>query len=670
MEKASLVTFTGNIKCMHCDSENDNQTMYCKYCGKPLHLTNMKGEVIDVSPDFANNVEKIVKVFPEYSRKLSFLGNNSNSIQMLKEYFVNGQRDKIFSLMIEYYKGIERIDDIKYSDIVDKSYEDFEELIVFYSSIFSRLLLERRTNDQELMTKKYFETVSFILGFSPWIIKLRDNVRNESYDNYNISLNGNEISYLYFRMNTQVERVEVSKRLDILQDDELAKIEEQKARENAQSQAQTQPQDKTTKKRRPSIITIVACLILLIAVSSVGIYFGFFRVDLEELKDSVVMIEVYDKYGNELATGSGFCAYQSNYIVTNYHVIEGAYEIKIVTDWDEKYNAKTVEILNEKQDLAILSIDGDLVPLKIGNSDVCKIGQKVYAIGSPVGEKNTVSQGTISNLDDKNNIRITTPISHGSSGGALLDSKGRVVGITYAGYDEAQNLNFAIPVNILGNLYNSIQTQDYTVISSNLYKNAIKNYDTLEDEMFENIVLKDNKNYASENIKNIYYATSNFSKFDDTISEWSGGIADIYNSLSSDEKWNVYYYFDALKEYDNSDNLNDAVKNINRWDVYDWMLNLKLMKRWKMAVFILSSNNSEKLTGDTIAQYCDSTAQLLIILDINDLIDISTLSSEYREAVIDYVYALNASPTTQGKILEYLGYTVDYLENGSIRTYY
>ncbi len=664
MENINIITHQGKIKCMHCLSENDNTNVYCKYCGKPMHLYNVKGDLIDVSPEFANNVEELLKIFPEYSRKITFLNNDETKVGKLKEYFISGQRDKIFTLIYEYYNCIENISDIKYSDIVDKKYEDFEELIVFYSSIFSRLLLERRSSKSSLMNKKYFETISFVLGFSKWIIKLRDNIKNESYDNYNISLDGNEISYLYFRINTNVERVEVSKRLDILQDDEIPK-------EEVKPQVEEIKDETKKKKRRPSIITIAACTLLVLIIASVGVYFKFFRVDLEYLKDSVVMVEVYDKYGNELATGSGFCAYRPDYIVTNYHVIEGAYEIKLVTDWDEEFNAKTVEIFNEAADIAILSIDGQLEPIKIGNSDTCKIGQKVYAIGSPVGEKNTVSQGTISNLDDVENIRTTVPISHGSSGGALLDNRGKLIGITYAGYDNAQNLNFAIPVTKLNSLYNAIAVQDYTMLSSSMYKNTIKDYTSIEDEMFEKIIIKEDKNYASSNIKNVYYATSGFSKFDDTLALWQGELVDKYNSLDATEKWSVYSYFEESKNYDFSDNLDSAVNDLYSWDSYDWILNLKLMKRWKLAMFAYEAKklDANNLT-DTIAKYCDSQTQFVIILAANGLVDINELDSTYKENVIDYIYALKSTRKTQGKILEKLGFRVEYRDDGSIVTYY
>ena len=274
-------------------------------------------------------------------------------------------------------------------------------------------------------------------------------------------------------------------------------------------------------------------------------------------------------------------------------------------------------------------------------------------------------------MDDVENIRITTPISHGSSGGALLDETGKVVGITYAGYDNAQNLNFAIPVTKLNNLYNAIAAQDYTTLSSSMYKNTIKDYTSLEDEMFEKIIIKEDKNYASSNIKNVYYATSGFSKFDDTLAAWQGELVDKYNNMDSDEKWTVYSYFEKLKEYDYSDSLDDAVKDLSRWDSYDWILNLKLMKRWKLALFINEVNDLDSSNlSETISQYCDTQAQLIIILAANELIDINELDSTYKENVIDYIYALNSTRKTQGKILEKLGFRVEYRDDGAIVTYY
>lgn len=662
------ISYSGSIKCIHCSLENDNKQLMCKHCGKDLHLYNKKGEIINVSPEFAQNVEKVFELFPEYSKKLVFLANDEKNIAELKDYFINGQREKIFTTICEYYKLFGDLSDISYSDVVDKNYEDFEELIVFYSSILSRFVLENRTKDSSLMNKKMYESISFILGFSSWLIKLRDNVKNTSYDNYNISLDGNELSYLYFRVNTSVEKVNVGKRLDIDQEDE--KIDVIKA-SNEVAKTIKEDSKKLEKPRRPSVITIVVFMIVMLIVSSYGIYMSFFKLDLENVKDSVVMVEIYDKYGNEIATGSGFCAYQNNMVVTNYHVIEGAYAIKLVTDWDQKFNVTKVDIFNAKEDLAILTFDGELVPLKIGNSNTCRIGQKVYAIGSPEGEKNTVSEGTISNLDRKEEIRITTPISHGSSGGALLDDKGRVVGVTFAGYENAQNLNFAIPVNILNELVDSMVKNDYTLITASTYTDAVKEYSTVEDDMFEKDVIDENTNYSSETIENLYYSTSEFSKFDDTITNSREDVAYNYKKYDSASKWKMFTYFKELKDYDNSKDLDSAVNEIYSWKVYDWILNLKLTKRWKLAIMIEELKNLNGRTdAEVLEEYTEGYTEFLIILVSNGSLDLSALPKTNKEDIIDYIYELNSSRQTQGKILEYLGYEVEYKNDGSIVTYY
>lgn len=180
---------------------------------------------------------------------------------------------------------------------------------------------------------------------------------------------------------------------------------------------------------------------------------SFFYSDIEKVKNSVVMLEVYNSRNELMATGSGFCAYKKNHIVTNFHVIEDAYSVKVVTDDKKKIESSGVLFFDREADLAVITIDGELKPLKIGNSSDLKVKSKVTAIGSPMGELNTISEGIISNIEEKDFIRISVLISHGSSGGVLLDNRNEVIGITSAGYDEAQNLNFAIPVNVLNKLY-------------------------------------------------------------------------------------------------------------------------------------------------------------------------------------------------------------------------
>ena len=164
---------------------------------------------------------------------------------------------------------------------------------------------------------------------------------------------------------------------------------------------------------------------------------------------SVLMLEVYDGNGIFLGSGSGFVAFDSATLVTNYHVIEGADMVVAYTDEGDQYIVDQVIAADKKRDLAILvfSSPTDLVPLSLNVSGELKRAQKVVAIGSPIGITNTVSIGNISALyeeDGVSEIQFTAPISPGSSGGALFDDNGEVIGITSATYLDAQNINIAV----------------------------------------------------------------------------------------------------------------------------------------------------------------------------------------------------------------------------------
>ena len=164
---------------------------------------------------------------------------------------------------------------------------------------------------------------------------------------------------------------------------------------------------------------------------------------------AVFYIEVADAAGQVFASGSGFFLEADGVAVTNYHVIEGAASAKIRTQSGEVHGVSGVWACSKEEDWAILQIDGSGFPVLEPGSSVTT-GQTVYAIGSPLGLQNTLSQGLVSTavreVDGQQYIQISTPISGGSSGGALLDENGRVVGITSAGFTEGQNLNLAIPI--------------------------------------------------------------------------------------------------------------------------------------------------------------------------------------------------------------------------------
>lgn len=171
--------------------------------------------------------------------------------------------------------------------------------------------------------------------------------------------------------------------------------------------------------------------------------------ELARLASSVVMISVHDQKGEVLGNGSGIMIGEGGYLLTNHHVASGgrSYSVRIEDD-DRIYRTDEVIKYNSVLDLAVIRIDRRLKPLPIyaGGRRLVR-GQKVVAIGSPLGLFNSVSDGIISGfrvINDVDMIQFTAPISHGSSGGAVLNMYGEVIGISTAGFDSGQNINLAV----------------------------------------------------------------------------------------------------------------------------------------------------------------------------------------------------------------------------------
>lgn len=170
--------------------------------------------------------------------------------------------------------------------------------------------------------------------------------------------------------------------------------------------------------------------------------------------DSVVLVKSIDKDGQEIGLGSGFIVTKEGGIITNYHVVESAYDVSVDFSNRKSYANVSFVVGDASLDIAVLNIDlkgEQFSPLILGDSDYLQVGEKVVAIGNPYGWRNSLSDGLISGIreiDGLSLLQITTPISPGSSGGALFNMKGEVIGITtIASLWGAQNLNFAIPIN-------------------------------------------------------------------------------------------------------------------------------------------------------------------------------------------------------------------------------
>ena len=216
---------------------------------------------------------------------------------------------------------------------------------------------------------------------------------------------------------------------------------------------------------------------------------------------ATVLLTMKDANGKTLGLGSGFFV-RTDQIATNLHVIDGAAQGTAKRVGQEmEYAIEGVTAMDEKNDLAILQVAApDIQQLPLGDSDTVEIGDRVYVAGNPKGFlEGTFSDGIISAVrgDSTNKLlQMTAPVSSGSSGGPVLNSSGKVIGVLFATFRGGQNLNFAIPSNYLKGLLaqlgpakplsegkQSTPAETYFLrgwVKDELgdYKGAIANYDT------------------------------------------------------------------------------------------------------------------------------------------------------------------------------------------------
>jgi serine protease Do len=159
--------------------------------------------------------------------------------------------------------------------------------------------------------------------------------------------------------------------------------------------------------------------------------------------------------------GSGFILNEEGYLITNFHVIEGETQISIEVYHNrngqlDRRSYKQVRIvgMNKFADLALLKIEDKDAPkfswVLLGDSDALSVGERVFAIGSPLGLERTVTEGILSTktrqMQGELYMQTTTQINPGNSGGPLFNLKGEVVGVTNMKIQFGEGLGFAIPI--------------------------------------------------------------------------------------------------------------------------------------------------------------------------------------------------------------------------------
>ena len=188
----------------------------------------------------------------------------------------------------------------------------------------------------------------------------------------------------------------------------------------------------------------------------------------------------YDFFLNPVPTdssGSGFILDSQGHILTNYHVVKGAQRLEVSLTDRSKWPAKMVGA-DPQTDLAVLAIKAppeSLTVMPLGDSSTLQVGQKVLAIGNPFGLEHSLSAGIVSMIrrvvkagdaEIEDVIQTDAAINRGNSGGPLLDSEGKVIGITTAIFTPSGGnvgVGFAIPINTAKRVVGDLLAQGFVV---------------------------------------------------------------------------------------------------------------------------------------------------------------------------------------------------------------
>ena len=229
----------------------------------------------------------------------------------------------------------------------------------------------------------------------------------------------------------------------------------------------------------------------------------------ERVNNSVVAIVAYDMDDIKMSQGSGIII-DTGLVVTNFHVYQGSEKLRVF-HFGKEYDVTRIIGVDIERDVIICQTDNNLLPIEIAQTNEFRIGERIYAIGSPLGYENSITEGLISGLreiDDNNLLQISTPISFGSSGGAVVNSRGKLVGISTSGYLYS-DINFAIPIEAIYNLTTNCSISD-TICSIKInyflkcYQEYIKLYYKESFVQLNNYMAVDSAENIQAELENIF----------------------------------------------------------------------------------------------------------------------------------------------------------------------
>jgi len=201
----------------------------------------------------------------------------------------------------------------------------------------------------------------------------------------------------------------------------------------------------------PRVTDFHLAFVLLMVLSSSAVAQESLPDLVRRIKPAVVTVIIYDDKGNVAGSGSGFFVGPDR-VVTNQHVVQGAYraEVKMITD--RAYPVKGLLAVDGEADIVLLQVDvpANLVTPLIVSRTFPQEGESIVVIGNPLGFlEGSVSTGVVSAVRNIPRlgrlIQITAPVSPGSSGSAVVNMRGQVIGIVRGAFEAGQNLNIAVP---------------------------------------------------------------------------------------------------------------------------------------------------------------------------------------------------------------------------------
>ena len=305
---------------------------------------------------------------------------------------------------------------------------------------------------------------------------------------------------------------------------------------------------------------------------------------LEEFMDSVVIIKAYYESGGSV--GTGIVISENGYIVTNHHVIENSEKIYVWLYGEETPLTATVIGFKEMDDIAVLKINKTgLRPATFAKSSQCRVGERVYAVGTPEGDEFgwSVTQGIIScplreiklykkdgTLEKKMNvIQTDASVNPGNSGGPLINSRGEVVGIITLKLSNSAGMGFALPSDgTLFNVESIIRKGHANDVNSGISVGrpliGITGVGVQAETWYENVMqdgalsIKEvTEIYAASHTATTFYAAVSGVYVSDTNKSLDAAgklqIGDIITKVNNIEVANIYAVMDIINEFSGGD---------------------------------------------------------------------------------------------------------------------